>query len=707
MSNELEILKRRLQREINSRKQAEQILESKARELYQANQALLHLNSQLELKVEERTKALRASEIKYRSILENMELGLMEVDNSGIIRRVYDHFSRMTGYSATELVGCNAIEKLAVSGFEAIIEEQDKNRLKGQSAVYEVKIRKKNGEEIWVLISGAPFHNEEGEIIGSLGVHYDLTAQKELQYDLEAAKKSAIKAQQAEKQFLAGMSHEIRTPLNAIIGMSHLLKETKLDEVQSEYLELLFGSANILMHLISDILDISKIDAGAIDLQQKPFDLQSLGQKLIDTFKVKNQQKEVDFNFNFDSKINRMVKGDPQLLNQVLINLLGNADKFTSQGSVELKFQLSVENDLEYVVDFEVKDTGIGIKKERLAAIFEQFKQADTDTRNEFGGTGLGLTISQRLVNLMGGQLAVTSEIGVGSTFFFTLPFEKGTVINSNMGEPQKQIQQIIDFSPFNILVVEDNEVNLKYISALLKKWGLPFTIARNGQEGVQEYRNHSFDIIFMDLQMPVMTGFEATRLIRSENSKKSKLPIIALTASTFLSKKQMAMNEGMTDFLSKPFTPDQLFKIILKYLKLETRIIEKPLPTKGQGEPLKSSVLEELYDNDIEYAHLIFGTFLEIIQGEMQILKTQIQAQKWEGIRKQAHKMKPNFAMVGLAGFTQKLALLEEKTQEGEFASIQKIFHSLEDKLKIMLPQVQKQMKHFEQLLEGEKNLN
>ena len=697
MSKEIEILERQLERAIKSRKQAEAILEAKALELYEANQSLLQLNSRLEKEVQDRTEKLRSSEIKYRSIIENMELGLMEVDNDGIITRVYERFNEMTGYSSDELVGYNAIEKLLVPGFEKVIKEEDNKRLKGQTGVYELKIRKKDGSEIWVLISGAPFYDAKGKIIGSIGVHYDISAQKKLQFELEVARKQAIKAQQAEKQFLANMSHEIRTPLNAIIGMTHLLQETNLNEEQSEYLDLLHGSANILMHLISDILDISKIDANAIEVQQKPFDLRDLTRNLIDTFALKGREKNVECLLKFDPQIDRSIIGDPQLLNQILINLLGNAHKFTEAGFIQLIVTLLEKGPTSFLVKFEVKDTGIGISADQIELIFEQFKQASGEIRTAFGGTGLGLTISSRLVKLLGGELKVSSQLGVGASFFFNLKLKKGTKLNSQRIKSNISLAPIENFNSHQLLIVEDNEINLKYISTLLTKWKIEFKIARNGKDAFELYLSETFDLIFMDLQMPIMDGVTATKMIRQLSGKKSKVPIIALTASTFLSKKNMVLNAGMTDFLSKPFTPNQLLKLLHKYLGIgpDYQTIEEKI------EYLDDGLMQSFYGDDIEYAYTIFETFLVVVDDEMDLLASKIQRAEWEDIQKQAHKLKPTFSMVGLPEITSKMEVLEKKANTNDIQGAKEIFIDIQNQLEQMLPQIKKEKERLEKALD------
>lgn len=683
---EIALLKRKLEREKKARKQAERILEEKALELYTANRELQALNQDLEKEVTKRTNLLRASEIKYRSIIENMELGLLEIDNNGNIIKSYKYFNEMLGYEPNELDGKKATDTLVVPEYSDIIQQQIAQRENGEKNIYEIKIKKKDNSEIWVLISGAPFFDGEGKIIGSIGIHYDITNRKRMEERLRLARQEAIQAQQAEKQFLASMSHEIRTPLNAIIGMTHLLNDTVLDKSQAEYLEVLASSASILKNLISDILDISKIDAGTLEVNTKVVNLKAEAYKLINIFKAKTLDSNVEFSLEFDDKICNEVLCDQQLLNQILINLLGNAEKFTTEGQVTLKITLQALDTSCYVVLFEVKDTGIGMSPLELEKIFEQFVQANVEIRNNYGGTGLGLTISKRLVDLMGGYIDVSSQQGKGTNFYFTLNLKiTDKIADLNIQENGRTINKIPE-QKLDILIVEDNEMNIKYITSLLKKWELPFIVSLDGSQALDQFKKHHFDIIFMDLNMPVMDGFEATRHIREMEHPNKNLPIVALTASTFLSKKQLALEAGMTDFLSKPFTPDQLAEIISKYSESELMPIEEK-GTFNFNENLDAEHLQSVYGNDLSHVQSMFEVFLSIIDNEMNILVNHSQVGTKEQVRQQAHKMKPTFSMVGITHLSKKMEDLEDQVLGMEKSEIEKAVSDIISTLAVFIP--------------------
>lgn len=659
---DIQLILRKLKRERLARKQAEAILEQKAQELFKANDDLRKLNESLEHEVRLRTAELRESEIKYRSVMENMDLGLMEVDNNGIIVRVYDKFLEMTGYEEKEMIGKSANELLLLPEFRNVMNVQEKKRLKGQAEVYEVKIKDKWGNEKWVLISGAPFHNEKGNIIGSLGIHYDITDRKELEISLHEAKEEAQRAQKAEKEFLARMSHEIRTPLNSIIGMTHILNDSNLSDEQREHLDLLMNSAEILQNLVSDILDIAKIDAGKIEIHKSTFDLLLQAKLLIQTISIKNHLKPIEFTLEHNLQEEEfLILADKQILNQILLNLLGNAEKFTEQGFVKLAINVLPEGPGHYRLRFEISDSGRGMTSSELKAVFDQFSQANSSISRTYGGTGLGIPITSKLLELLGSKLEVFSESGKGSTFFFELVVEPGKPNEKMIISPK--ISSNLSFGHHNlkadILLVEDNEMNVRYITKLFDQWNVNYMIAENGKVAVDYSKQFHFDLIFMDLSMPVMNGYEASLAIRAlEKNSYRKIPIIALTASTFVSKRELAKDAGMTDFLPKPFTPEQLKKIIVKYHSSSiSHTDERSIPF--------LELLSQFYGNDPAYAYEMFDLFLKNISQEINHLKAIRLEKNIDELKRHLHKIKPGFLMVGLKNLHHRLDQLENSPSE------------------------------------------
>jgi len=694
--DEIDILKRRIKRERMARKEAEKLLETKALALYHANEKLRKLNEELEGKVKIRTEELRRSEEKYRGIIEGMELGLLEVDLNHNIVRAYDWFCDMTGFTSEELEGKNAMDMLTGGRLPKVMREEDRKRERGQAGVYETVIYKKDGTPIWVLISGASLFNLEGEVIGSIGIHYDITSRKKLEDDLKKSKKIAEDAQEAEKQFLARMSHEIRTPLNAIIGMVHLLYDTQPSPEQKDYLNTLRTSADILLRLISYILDISKIEAGEIVVNEKEFDLIGLLHSMQKTFGLKIEQG-VNVTLDIDSQIQNMMIGDDLLLNQILLNLLGNALKFTEEGEVGIKVtQLDKTGD-ECFLEFRITDTGIGIAEEHLGLIFENFKQSNQPAKISAAGTGLGLAICKQLVEMQGGSIRVESKLGYGTSFIFNLSYvdsgKKAIVETTDLRLPDFNSK-----ADETVLVVEDNYMNRKYLTTLLRKWNISYDVAIDGGEGWKMAQEKTYSIILMDISMPVMDGYQTTIKIRNQRNKNKNTPIVALTASAILSQKNKAIETGMNDFLPKPFQPNQLMTIIEKFLAVKGDDVVEEGEVLGGGVfefniELDGEYLHNFYDGDLDYAADMFDTFLEYTVAEFPNLKIAITKGEMEGIRKAAHKIKPTFAMVGLTKLRDKLAEIENLASwNGDI-----------DVIKRMEGDIAKQLNHFIPILEAE----
>lgn len=630
---------------------------------------------------------VQRSEEKYRGVLENMELGLMEVDTEGVIQKVYDRFCNMFGYSRSELLGKN-IAQLLPSFEMTNVDNSDLDGLK------ELQIITKSGEEKWLLVSQAPFLNEHGHVAGSLRIHYDISDRRALEQELVRAREIAEKAQQAEKTYLANMSHEIRTPLNAIIGMIHLVEETGLNEEQDEYIQILKNSSELLLALISDVLDLAKIDSGTMDVQEKLFDLPYILDKLTTTFQLKATGKNLTIDHQIDPSIKKLLVGDPNLLNQILLNLLSNAEKFTESGYVRLSAKIVDRQGDKIRIRFDVEDTGVGIDEGAIDKIFENFKQATTEVRDKYGGTGLGLGIVKKLADLLGGRISVESEPGKGSCFTVELPFTESDELITKT-EVSKSTAEM-DLSRLNILLVEDNPINQKYASRLLERWGIPYQIANNGQEAVDLFREGNYNMIFMDLQMPLMDGYEATSRIR-KLERGAVIPIIALTASTMRSKKELALETGMTDFISKPFRPSSLLEKIKAYCNCHMAQMQESTQEHLFSEVLDRTGLSEIYGDDAEYAADIFGLFIEGYHDDLAELSQALKSQDLEEVQRIAHKIKPGYAMVGMTGASKRLGEIEKCQDEDQAFDILNQIHI---EVQTKMPYVLKTFNHLTALI-------
>ena len=509
-------------------------------------------------------KLLKQSEEKYRGVLENLELGILEVNNDDKIIKAYQKFCDLSGYTEDELIGKNPADLFLDEETQVIMQQQNEKRKDGHSSVYEIPLKKKNGEIKWVIISGAPFFNENGEIIGTIGIHLDISDRKKMESELRLAKNKAEELHKVKELFLANMSHEIRTPMNAIIGMSELLLDTSLDPTQNKYLNAIEISSNNLLALINDILDFSKIEMNEMKLDIVNFNLPKLLSNIKDTLSHKAEQNGVNFSLNIEGKVPSKLKGDPGKLNQVLINLVSNAIKFSKNNEVLLKVELLELNGNKCEIKFSVKDNGIGIDQEDISIIFKNFKQAKNSISSKYGGTGLGLPISDKIVRLMEGEIKVESEIKKGSLFYFTISLEKSDKIHDI--EVDKELKK--DFKNASILIVDDNPVNMLMITSVLKKWNCQIAEANNGIVAINLLKSNNYDLILMDLQMPKMGGLEATIIIRKKMNIKT--PIIALTANAIIGDNDKCLIAGMDDYLSKPFKQIELNNKMSKLLNLK-----------------------------------------------------------------------------------------------------------------------------------------
>ncbi len=628
---------------------------------------------------------IRRSEEKYRGIMENMEFGLLEVNQYGIITRAYDRFCTMTGYKEAELLNQDATKMLLPVEYHGLMNNQNSNRIKGEPGVYEVELIQKSGERKWMLISGAPFYDEKGNVIGSIGIHYDLSDIKRLQRELEEARQEAEKARDAEKDFLANMSHEIRNPINTIVGMTYLMMDTELNDEQRGFLNNIKHTSDILMALVSDILDITKITQGKMDLALREINLSELINVNAQAMAFRITEKGVHFDHYIDSALNENLYADPTILNQILLNLLGNAYKFTDKGSITLSAVCRKKDERTLQVNIKVSDTGIGIPKDQVPHIFERFNQAGKATKYKYGGTGLGLSIAKQLVEIHGGSITVESEEHKGTTFWVDITFEK-VGLKAKNDQPEPNIDFNAKRGQIQLLIVEDNTLNQQYIAGVLQRKGFRFQIANNGREALDILEKDCFDLILMDIRMPEMDGYETTiRLRNMLHNPNHKIPIVALTASALLDEKEKALQTGMNYHLTKPFTPDQIEGVIIQAMQDRTpnnsQLAEKT--ESGIHLGLNQDEINDYYLGDLEHFQIMIGIFNRQTPPQLEEMRTALAQQDWKQLKAQAHKIKPNFQMVGLGHIFSIIDEFEKALETPEQPStIERLFELLSNQI-------------------------
>jgi hypothetical protein len=481
-----------------------------------------------------------------------------------------------------------------------------------------------------------------------------------------------VRLQKAKEQFLANISHEIRTPINGIAGMASLLSQNPTLEERETYLNAIKHSAENLKVIINDILDLAAIESGKLRFEKIAFNLKDLLPSLIGTFAYQAKEKKLKLDYTIDEKLNRILLGDPVRLNQVLINLISNAVKFTHSGSISVTCNVERLQKDTCWVRIEVVDTGVGIPQEKLNTIFESFSQADASVTRKYGGSGLGLTIVKQLVELQDGKITVRSEEQKGSAFIVLIPYTIGKTRNLT------KTTQKTNFSlakgaenELHVLLVEDNDINRLYAKSILKNWNCRTDIAENGLVAIEKVKNNFYDIVLMDVQMPVMDGYEATKAIRLMNGPKKDVPIVALTANATKKDVEMCLFVGMNDYLPKPFTPDDLQRKIFDDLKIR--------PSKTNNIKIEQTVSQGGFDftylrsvsgNNEEFIREMIQTFVQTIPGILSEMTVSVTKKDWDKLSRLAHQIKPSLALMGMSDLRSKVLYIEQSGKSKEDVS-------------------------------------
>lgn len=562
-----------------------------------------------------------------------------------------------------------------------ILEENDDRYKSGVISNHhnEYRMIHNDGTIHWVLDRGVVTEkDEDGKPLKIIGTHIDITRQKQLELELTYAKEAAEESTRAKEQFLANMSHEIRTPINAIMGMANQLTKTALDTDQQFYLNTIQSATDNLLIIINDILDLSKIEAGKLTLEKIGFEPQLIVGRAMQVMMHRAEEKGLAFTHSYcDPSLSPVLIGDPYRLNQILLNLISNAIKFTEKGCIDIRCGVLTEDDTRQTVELTVSDTGIGMDESFAQNLFEKFRQEDASVTRRFGGTGLGMSICKNLVDLMGGTIRVESQKGVGTSVVFAISFQKGGPEHLPIRKTGQVNTTILDGK--RILMVDDNEMNRLVASTILRNYGVVIEEAQNGLEAIEKIQQYPFDIVLMDVQMPVMDGVEATRIIRRTISE--ELPVIALTAFAIKGDSQKFIAAGMNDYLSKPFEENQLLTVVSRWLEKPPVAIQLPaIPSPPLFDLAK---LRNIAGDDEPFVEQMVVLFMEQGPNSVLEIKEAYASEDFDTMQKVAHRMKPSADYMGIDSVKDTLVDIEKNASIYRTSErLHKLITELEDRL-------------------------
>lgn len=588
--------------------------------------------------------ALRNREASLKAIFNNVpfQMWLKDVDSNYMaINKPFMEYFSIT--SESDIIG-NDARDIWDSDVALHFIEQDKMVMQNLELSSVEELVDFKHKTVWFEIFRAPIIDGNGQLLGTTGIARDITSRKNADKVLQEAVAAAESANEAKSKFLAIMSHEIRNPLNAVVGMVRMLNEAGIKGPNSKLIENIKTSSDHLLMIINDILDFSKIESGEMLLEETTFKVQDVINRVCNSHVFIAKEKNIDLKCHVDNRISSFHKGDPLRLQQVLSNLISNAIKFTTEGKIEIRCELEKDLGHRNQLCFKVQDTGIGISEENQSKVFESFKQENNTIARTHGGSGLGLAISKQIVELMGGKLSLESTKNVGSTFYFTieLPVAENQLFQSSLAVADTND---IPLKEYSVLLVEDNKLNQILAVAMLEKWGAKVKTANNGQEAVDVVEKETFDIILMDIQMPVMDGMTASRLIRDKFQNTT--PILALSANVIKGIVERCEEAGMQGYISKPFDADELVQKIIHHVSKNRNTDEKKDGTAPEIVIADVSRLEKLIGSDQDQLNLMLDKFLEITPAYLSELNSADMANDLHAIATSSHKMKSSIDLV------------------------------------------------------------
>lgn len=587
----------------------------------------------------------------FQNFLESFPDAIIIVNNKSEIKTVNSQAEILFGYDRIEILQ-KKIDLLLPNRFREVHHAHMENyfkapKIRKMGEGRELFAKHKNGEEFPVEISLSKLEsNDDIFICASIR---NVSHQKQIEKELVEAKISAENLANSKQQFLANMSHEIRTPMNAILGFTKVVLKTNLTEKQKEYLKAIKMSGDTLLILINDILDLAKVDSGNMVFETVPFKLSLSISTMLHLFEPKIKEKNLKLQVNYDENIPEIIEGDSVRLHQIVLNLLSNAVKFTSKGKILVTVNIVAEDSENITIAFSISDTGIGIEESKIDRIFDNFQQANNHISHTYGGTGLGLAIVKQLVEKQGGEVEVESKIGKGSTFRFALTFKKSK--EHPLEENEESINMSINARKIKALVVEDVELNQLLMTTLLRDFGFESEIAANGKIAIEKLAQDKYDIILMDLHMPIMDGFQTTEYIR--NTLQSQIPIVALSADVTSKDREYCKIVGMNDYIPKPVDENRLYDTIISLIKRPINVFEnsfsEQLDKSDQIKYVDMSYLYKITKSNPKLIAEMIHVYLQQTPLMVKAMKESLLKNDWHTLKATVHKMIPSITIMGL----------------------------------------------------------
>lgn len=607
-------------------------------------------------------KALLESELRLRSIIGKSPIIFFTINKEGIFTLFKGKAASAIAVRPEEVIGNNIKE---LSSHLPIKYADYLKAINGEQFQSTAEINQHHFEVNYIPVQDA--NRTTTEI---MGVALDVTSFKKNEAELMSHLEIAEATSRIKEQFLANMSHEIRTPIHGIISLVQFILKTSLNTDQVNYLNLIRKSADTLLVIVNDILDLSKLEADKMTFEEVDFNLRDTIQSAVAAFIPKTIEKGIVLKTEIPDNLPEYINGDPVRLIQIINNILGNAVKFTDKGFVSIGLNIQEQNQEFMLLEFQVRDTGIGIPPHKIGGIFDNFSQAGSDITRKYGGTGLGLSITRRLIEKQNGMIHVDSLPDAGSTFTFRIPYRFAK--NNSVTEMQNNNSGLALPSDLRLLVAEDNDINRFIMSKMLRDWGIQPDFATTGSEAVEMASRKEYDIILMDVEMPGMNGYKATEMIRNEfTTAMRNVPIVAMTGHAMQGERQKCMEAGMNDYLSKPFQPEDLQEMILKHTQKDKTVQDPVLHTleAKEADTVSDRVtdlkfLREISDGNEQFFREFIEMFLTNTPSALNDLTTSYRDKDWEKLRQTAHKIKPSFNYVGLKEIHTLAARVEESAK-------------------------------------------